>query len=130
MARHLFTMHVTQRDLDGNERLKRLVEQAINRDRDTSKVSDVEHNTGNGSTPENEGKKGVPQVSGKCSVNVMSVRNRLADMDNISAKWFLDEIVNQGILQDDNPEVVESYTVNQRKAQKGEEEKTIITIEW
>ena len=123
-------MRVTPADLEKNERLKRLVEQAIDRDRDPSKVSDVEHDTGNGATRENESKESIPQVSGKCSVNVMSVRKRLADMDNISAKWFLDEIVNQGILQDDNPEVVESYTVNQRKAQKGEEEKTIITIEW
>ena len=130
MARHLFTMHVTQRDLDGNERLKRLVEQAMDRDRDSGKVSDVEYDTKNGATREDAAQESLAQVDAPCTINVMSVRKKLADPDNVCTKYFVDGIVKSGILQDDSPEFVTSVTVNQRKAQKGEEEKTIITIEW
>ena len=59
-------------------------------------------------------------------LHIHSVRKRLVDIDNLSAKAVIDGLVFSKILPDDRPEYVQEITHSQ---EKGEEEKTIITIE-
>jgi len=56
-----------------------------------------------------------------------SVRTRLLDPDNISAKWTLDALRYAGIIRGDEPDKI-TIEVCQRKAQKGEAEHTVVTM--
>jgi Holliday junction resolvase RusA-like endonuclease len=62
-------------------------------------------------------------------IHVHSVRKRLCDVDGISAKAAIDGLVHCGILEDDSPKYVKEVTYSQSKTEKGEEERTEITIE-
>lgn len=73
-------------------------------------------------------KKKAAGHAAPCRIHVHSLRNRLADIDGISAKAAIDGIVHAGILDDDSPEFLQSVSYSQEKT-KGREE-TRITIEW
>jgi Holliday junction resolvase RusA-like endonuclease len=66
--------------------------------------------------------------SGRFSVRVESIRKRLIDPDNCVGKFFLDCLRYSGILKDDTAADIE-YTITQRKAKKGEQERTELTID-
>ena len=65
-----------------------------------------------------------------CRVHIrfVSVRKRLLDPDNISEKWTLDCLRFAGVIRGDEPDKITLETT-QRKAEKGEEEHTEITIQ-
>ena len=58
-----------------------------------------------------------------------SIRQRLCDPDNLSEKWLLDCLRNCGAIIGDEPDKITLETT-QRKAAKGEEEHTQITITY
>ena len=60
-------------------------------------------------------------------VSVESVRRRLLDEDNLCEKYHVDCCRYAGLLPGDSPAQV-SIETTQRKATKGEEEHTVITI--
>jgi len=73
---------------------------------------------------ESEGKK---EASGRVHFKFVSVRKRLIDPDNVSVKWLLDCCRRIGLVKGDEHDKVTIETT-QRKAEKGEEEHTIIQI--
>jgi hypothetical protein len=66
--------------------------------------------------------------SRRISVRVESIRKRLIDPDNLCAKWFVDCLRYCGVLRDDTASDIE-FTITQRKAKKGEQERTELTID-
>jgi hypothetical protein len=60
-------------------------------------------------------------------ISVHSVRRRRIDVANTSEKAATDGIVRAGILYDDGPNQVSTIKFSQ---EKGQEEMTVITIEW
>jgi Holliday junction resolvase RusA-like endonuclease len=62
-----------------------------------------------------------------CRIGIHSIRRRLADVDNLCGKYFIDGLMEAGILRDDSPEHVKEVTFTQ---EKGEPERTIITLTW
>jgi hypothetical protein len=56
------------------------------------------------------------------------VRKRLTDPDGACSKYVTDALVDCGVLPDDTPKEVEGIRYEQRKAAKGEAEKTIVEI--
>lgn len=60
-------------------------------------------------------------------VSVTSFRKRLIDPDNLAAKYHLDLCRYSGALPDDSPDHIE-FKVSQQKVNKGEAERTEITI--
>jgi len=73
-----------------------------------------------------EKKNEVKKINPPVNIHVHSKRKSLADADGLCAKWVIDEIVDSGILPDDNPKNVHSVSFSQ---EKGEPEETIVTIE-
>lgn len=71
--------------------------------------------------------KGEKEASGRVHFKFVSVRKRLIDPDNVSVKWLLDCCRRIGIVAGDEHDKVTIETA-QRKAEKGEEEHTIIEI--
>lgn len=61
-------------------------------------------------------------------IRIVSVRKRLIDPDNLCEKWLLDCLRFVGAISGDEPDKITLET-SQRKAQKGEEEHTEITID-
>ena len=76
------------------------------------------------SLAEGEGKK---EASGRVHFKFISVRKRLIDPDNVSVKWLLDCCRRIGLVAGDEHDKVTIETA-QRKAEKGEEEHTLIEI--
>jgi len=103
---------------------RRRCEQASD-DRDTDAVANVEPITAAKSLGAKKGSAHAPL----CYVHVHSLRSRLADPDNISAKAILDGIVQEGILEDDSTDQIKEVRFSQEKCKKGQE-KTIITLNW
>ena len=56
-----------------------------------------------------------------------SVRKRLLDPDNVVCKWTLDALRFSGVLRGDEPDKI-TLEIKQRKAEKGEEEHTLIEL--
>lgn len=81
-----------------------------------------------GSVHEPVATKETARYSGRVSLVYSQVRKRLLDPDNAASKNFTDSLVTCGILHDDNSSVIEKVTHEQRKAAKGEAEKTIVEI--
>ncbi len=67
--------------------------------------------------------------TGKVHVRVSSVRKRLADPDGLCEKFVLDCCRYAGLIADDSADDITLETT-QRKAAKGEEEHTEITITY
>ena len=74
-----------------------------------------------------EAKEVQRRTNGRFLVRVESVRKRLADEDGLCEKYVLDCCRYAGLIPDDSPELCKVET-SQRKAAKGEEEHTQITI--
>ena len=71
--------------------------------------------------------KGEKEASGRVHFKFVSVRKRLIDPDNVSVKWLLDCCRRIGLVAGDEHDKVTIETA-QRKAEKSEEEHTIIEI--
>lgn len=71
--------------------------------------------------------KGKKEAPGRVHFKFISVRKRLIDPDNVSVKWMLDCCRRIGLVAGDEHDKVTVET-SQRKAEKGEEEHTIIEI--
>jgi len=67
--------------------------------------------------------------TGRVHIRFVSVRQRLCDPDHLSEKWLLDCLRNCGAIIGDEPDKITLETT-QRKAAKGEEEHTQITITY
>lgn len=76
-----------------------------------------------------EAKEVQRRTDGRFFVRVESVRKRLADEDGLCEKYVLDCCRYAGLIPDDSPELCKVET-SQRKAAKGEEEHTQITITY
>jgi hypothetical protein len=72
--------------------------------------------------------KGKAGDTGRVSVRVVSVRNRLIDPDNLCPKYFIDCLRYAKLLRDDTAAEIE-LTTSQRKPEKGEAEQTLIFID-
>ena len=74
----------------------------------------------------------APQTQGRDRqrflVRVTSVRKRLLDEDNLCEKYHVDLCRYAGIVPNDSPDKTK-IEVSQRKAKKGEEERTVIEVE-
>lgn len=66
---------------------------------------------------------------GRAVVRVTSIRKRLLDPDNLCEKYHLDGLRYAGLLRDDTEAEI-SLQTGQRKAAKGEEERTEIEIQY
>ena len=78
---------------------------------------------------ESLGKEEMPRFTSPVRIHVTSYRKRKHDPDGVSIKAFVDGIVALGILSDDSWDEVASVAFESRKAEKGEEERTVIEIE-
>lgn len=67
-------------------------------------------------------------TGGRVLVRVESVRKRLLDEDNLCEKYHVDLLRYAGVISGDEADKTKIET-SQRKAQKGEEEKIVITVE-
>lgn len=67
----------------------------------------------------------TPRFTAPCYVHFHHTRKRLADLDGLSIKAVLDQLVHAGILADDSPQRVAQITHSQSK---GDQESTTITI--
>lgn len=88
------------------------------------KIAKLERAAGDEPLAEGKGKK---EASGRVHFKFISVRKRLIDPDNVSVKWLLDCCRRIGLVAGDEHDKVTLETC-QRKAEKGEEEHTIIEI--
>jgi len=68
-------------------------------------------------------------TTSRVHIRFESVRKRLLDPDNICEKWTLDCLRYIGVIRGDEPDKITLET-SQRKAEKGEEERTEITITY
>jgi len=78
----------------------------------------------NESLAEAEGKK---EDTGRVHIRIVFVRTRLIDPDNNISKWEVDCLRYAGVIKNDREQDVTIET-GQRKAAKGEQEKTIIEV--
>jgi hypothetical protein len=93
---------------------------------DTLPLAAVERNSSHAPL---ETKEVQRRTDGRFLVRVESVRKRLADEDGLCEKYVLDCCRYAGLIPDDSPELCKVET-SQRKAAKGEEEHTQITITY
>lgn len=70
--------------------------------------------------------QGYQAPNSPVDILVHSVRQRRSDVEGTSFKYTLDGIVQAGVIPDDGPNQVRSVKYTQ---EKGNEEKTIITLE-
>jgi len=66
-------------------------------------------------------------AKGRFLVRITSVRKRLADEDGLCEKYIVDCCRYAGILRNDDPGTARIETT-QRKAEKGEEEHTVVEV--
>jgi len=71
-------------------------------------------------------RQGYKRPDAPVTISVHTIRPKRRDIDNTSIKAALDGIVSCGILEDDGPNQIKEIRFTQ---EKGETEKTIITIE-
>lgn len=90
----------------------------------TGQVTVLERNSSDGTRATPAVKE---TVSTKFLVCVESVRKRLCDSDNLCAKYVIDCCRFAGVLPDDSPDQTQ-IQISQRKAVKGETERTIVEI--
>lgn len=73
--------------------------------------------------------KGKKESSSRIHLGIVSIRKRLCDPDNLSPKALIDCLRYCGAIPGDEPDKI-TLEVSQRKAEKGEEERTEITISY
>ena len=99
---------------------------ANNNTNDTGATAKLEQDTRHGTLAE---KPIETRSTGRVHIRFVSVRKRLLDPDNICEKWTLDCLRYIGVIRGDEPDKITLET-SQRKAEKGEEERTEITINY
>ena len=87
-------------------------------------AANLEQNIGNAPM----GTEKVKGLDSRVNIHVISYRARNHDPDGISAKAAIDGIVRCGILTDDSAKEVNEVTFKSIIIEKGEKEKTEITI--
>lgn len=92
----------------------------------TGTAAKLERDPSNAPLEASEGKETHPK---RILVRVIAVRKRALDDDNCCEKYAVDCLRFIGAIPDDAPDKVQIITT-QRKAAKGEEERTIITITY
>jgi len=73
-------------------------------------------------------KKQIEPFIARVSIEIVSYRTRLCDVDGVSGKAIIDGIVASGLLQDDTTEFVQEVRYRQIKVKNYEEEKTLVII--
>jgi len=89
-------------------------------------IAKLEQDTRHGSLAE---KPIETHTASRVHIRFESVRKRLLDPDNICEKWTLDCLRYIGVIRGDEPDKITLETT-QRRANKGEEERTEITITY
>ena len=97
-----------------------------NNTNDTGKAPILERTAGNAALVETQVQSGTGD---RILVRIESVRKRLLDEDNLVSKYHTDLCRYSGLIPSDAPGVCKIETT-QRKAEKGEEERTEITINY
>ena len=92
----------------------------------TGKAAILERTAGNAALVETQVKS---RTGDRILVRIESVRKRLLDEDNLVSKYHTDLCRYSGLIPSDAPGVCKIETT-QRKAEKGEEERTEITISY
>lgn len=72
----------------------------------------------------NAGKKENPR---RCAVRIISCRRYLLDPDNLCPKFFIDALRYENVIPGDSAKHI-VYSIEQRKVERREEERTIIEI--
>ena len=93
---------------------------------DTGKAAILERTPGNAALVETQVQS---RTGDRILVRIESVRKRLLDEDNLVSKYHTDLCRYSGLIPSDAPGVCKIET-SQRKAEKGEEERTEITITY
>ena len=93
---------------------------------DTGKAAILERTAGNAALVETQVQS---RTGDRILVRIESVRKRLLDEDNLVSKYHTDLCRYSGLIPSDAPGVCKIETT-QRKAEKGEEERTEITITY
>ena len=97
-----------------------------NNTNDTGKAPIPERTAGNAALVETQVQS---RTGDRILVRIESVRKRLLDEDNLVSKYHTDLCRYSGLIPSDAPGVCKIETT-QRKAEKGEEERTEITITY
>ena len=97
-----------------------------NNTNNTGKAPILERTAGNAALVETQVQSGTGD---RILVRIESVRKRLLDEDNLVSKYHTDLCRYSGLIPSDAPGVCKIETT-QRKAEKGEEERTEITITY
>ena len=97
-----------------------------NNTNDTGKAPILERTAGNAALVETQVQSGTGD---RILVRIESVRKRLLDEDNLVSKYHTDLCRYSGLIPSDAPGICKIETT-QRKAEKGEEERTEITITY
>ena len=97
-----------------------------NNTNDTGKAPIPERTAGNAALVETQVQSGTGD---RILVRIESIRKRLLDEDNLVSKYHTDLCRYSGLIPSDAPGVCKIETT-QRKAEKGEEERTEITITY
>jgi len=93
---------------------------------DTGKASVPQRTAGNAALVEAQAQSGT---GNRILIRIESIRKRLLDEDNLVSKYHTDLCRYSGLIPSDAPGVCKIET-SQRKAEKGEEERTEITITY
>ena len=93
---------------------------------DTGKAAILERTAGNAALVETQVQS---RTGDRIRVRIESVRKRLLDEDNLVSKYHTDLCRYSGLIPSDAPGICKIETT-QRKAEKGEEERTEITITY
>ena len=99
---------------------------ANNNTNDTGKAAILERTAGNAALVETQVQSGTGD---RILVRIESIRKRLLDEDNLVSKYHTDLCRYSGLIPSDAPGVCKIETT-QRKAEKGEEERTEIVITY
>lgn len=97
-----------------------------NNPNDTGKAAIPQRTAGNAALVETQVQS---RTGDRILVRIESVRKRLLDEDNLVSKYHTDLCRYSGLIPSDAPGVCKIETT-QRKAEKGEEERTEITITY
>ena len=108
------------------EHLKRKINEQLHKASDTGTAPKLERALGNGPLAACKAEKGN---SSRVLIRVTSIRNRLLDEDNLAEKYHVDACRYAGLLLSDEPGKTK-IEVGQRKAGKGEVERTEIEITY
>jgi len=118
------TMRVALDDLQEPYRSQAIKKLAVEDNSIADSSSNVEQDISNAPVAKEE----VERLPTPCRVHVHSIRKRLTDADGVSAKAVIDGLVHGKLFQDDSPQNIKEVSYSQEKAEKGQEEETIISI--